>query len=102
MLARGDDAMRHPPWSPFELAARAEQGDHWRLHGRGDMHGGGIHADEEPGPACERGQLLQTEFPGEIDRPRVMNAREDVRDELAFPRVGCRADHHALAAAIQV
>ena len=35
---RGDDAMRHHPWTPLDLAARPEQRHHGRAHRRGNVH----------------------------------------------------------------
>ena len=42
-----DDARSHHPRAPLDVAAGAEQGHHRGLHGGGDMHGGGIHADKK-------------------------------------------------------
>ena len=59
------DAMRDPPRPPLVLAARAEERHDRRAHGRGDVHGRGVDAEEEPRARRERAQLAQREL-----RPR--------------------------------
>ena len=99
-MVRCKHARLHHPRAPFEVAARAEQRHHRRLHGGGDVHRHRIHADETFGLRRERRELLERKPAGEVHRG-LAQLRQDAADVLAFSLVRGGGQDHAQALVVQ-
>ena len=93
-----DDPRPHAPRPPLDVAARTEQRDHRRAHRGGDVHRRRIDADEELRARRERGERLERELAGEVDR-RALARGEDRAHELELRRARRGGQHHRVAVA---
>ena len=83
------------------MVARPEACDHRQAHGRGNMHGAGIRADEDARGRCQGGKLGERKGPGEIDHAITATLGERVGKGL-LPGLATTDDDHGKAPVLAV